>query len=312
MVHIEQITDEAAAELYRLQGNDAFRESQFDEAIYFYSEALQHQKDNPAIYTNRAAAALKTDNCLQAEADCSEALRLDPNNAKAFHRRAQARHRLGDLAGALDDYQRAVALHSDPAITQGLKAVQEALSQREEEHKHEIEVQQEIKKHEADHIDVEKLRQEAKVMFQGGQFENAAHHYGLILMAPLSLADRAMYLNNRAACYFQMKSEQEALSDLGEVLQIDPYNTKARMRRAITHENMEKFGPAYDDYKVVMQVDPAGSAKASDAIRRMLSNFPELKQRAPVTLPPRSETTATTQPVREAQPSESPQPDQVQ
>eukprot|EP00301_Raphidiophrys_heterophryoidea_P002314 c11078_g1_i2.p1 GENE.c11078_g1_i2~~c11078_g1_i2.p1 ORF type:complete len:326 (-),score=99.67 c11078_g1_i2:59-1036(-) len=194
-----------------------------------------------------------------------------------------------------------MALHGDPSIAQSLKVVQEQLDRREQEHKHDIEVLQEKKKHDADHVDIEGLRGQAKELFQAGQFEAAADMYSLVLNTPLSEADKAMYLNNRAACYFQMKAETEALGDLGAVLAIDPYNTKARLRRAITLENMDRVGPAYDDYKVIMQVDPAGSAKASDAIRRLLSNFPELKQRPTTVLPPRSETTPTSQPQKESQ-----------
>ena len=43
------------------QGNDAFRAGIYDQAIYFYTEALQFEKANATIYTNRAAAYLKTD-----------------------------------------------------------------------------------------------------------------------------------------------------------------------------------------------------------------------------------------------------------
>jgi len=231
-------------------------------------------------------ALLKVDNCLQAESDCTVAIQLDPQNAKAFHRRGLAREKLGDLNGAAEDFKKALSLMNDDSIAKNLAQIQELIKNRDSEHQNEEERKKTEKGKQKQKIDVEAERNEAKELFQTGQFPLTVEKYSLILQeGDISDENRVLFLNNRAACYIQMKFENEALSDLRQVLDIDPYNVKARLRRALVYENMEKFGLAYDDYKLVIAMDPASAAKASEGVRRLLQNNPELKSRPTPEMP---------------------------
>lgn len=288
MVHIEVINDHEAGELYRLQGNDAFRRQDYDEAIHFYGEAMNYQKNNASIYTNRAAAGLKVDNCLMAEADCTKALGLDPNNPKAFNRRGQARQRLGDIEGAIKDFTEAQKYHSDTSITENLKKCEKILQEKGASLAAERKAEEERKAREKENVNPDQIRAEAKELFKSGDYAGAAEKYTIgIDSGKLSKDDQVTFLNNRGTCFIQMKEERSALADLDAVLDMDFYNAKARLRRGITNENIEKYSKAYDDYKVLMATDPGSSQKASEGIRRLLKHFPELKQRPLMDMPPR-------------------------
>lgn len=83
----------AAAISHKDKGNEAFKASQWSEAVQQYTMAIKlgaKHKELPVFYKNRAAAYLKLEKYSNAVDDCTESLRLAPNDPKALFRRAQA------------------------------------------------------------------------------------------------------------------------------------------------------------------------------------------------------------------------------
>ncbi|XP_034488398.1 protein unc-45 homolog B [Drosophila innubila] len=117
-------TTAAAAISHKDKGNEAFKASQWSEAVQQYSLAIKlgaKHKELPVFYKNRAAAYLKLEQYSNALDDCTESLRLAPNDPKAFFRRAQAYEALSKPEEA---YRDATALFkADP----GNKSVQPML-----------------------------------------------------------------------------------------------------------------------------------------------------------------------------------------
>ncbi|XP_047471995.1 LOW QUALITY PROTEIN: protein unc-45 homolog B-like [Penaeus chinensis] len=74
------------------QGNQAYRDGDYDKAISRYTEALSlsDPKDHPVFYKNRAAVYLKIDDFENVIKDCTKCLELSPKDPKALFRRAQA------------------------------------------------------------------------------------------------------------------------------------------------------------------------------------------------------------------------------
>lgn len=97
-----------------LAGNIAYKSKSYEEAVRFYSRALQFQDstdvaiDDLSCYYNRGNCYLKLEEYKAADKDYSYVLDIDPSNYMAFHNRAQARLRAGDRRGACVDFQEAI------------------------------------------------------------------------------------------------------------------------------------------------------------------------------------------------------------
>lgn len=94
------------------QGNDFFRRQDYQKALELYNGSLALHMD-PVLYSNKAAALLKLQRWKEGELASSEAIRMDPDNWKAFMRRGVARRNLNLLEFALDDFEYCLKLKGD-------------------------------------------------------------------------------------------------------------------------------------------------------------------------------------------------------
>ncbi|XP_030754839.1 protein unc-45 homolog B [Sitophilus oryzae] len=85
---------ETESEALKEQGNVAFKEGKWDEALKYYTMAIDRIKGEPkelaVYYKNRAAVYLKLEKYEEAIKDCSKSLEITPNDPKALFRRLQA------------------------------------------------------------------------------------------------------------------------------------------------------------------------------------------------------------------------------
>ena len=63
-------------------------------------------------------------------------------------------------------------------------------------------------------------------------------------------------LNNRAACNHQLGSHAAIVNDTTAVLEVEPHNIKALLRRGLALEAMERFRSALQDIRAVLAIDP--------------------------------------------------------
>jgi len=73
------------AEQLKEQGNAHFKKGEYEDAIKFYSQAIQHNANNPLLYTNRANARLKLKLWQDVIDDCLRSIELMQENMKAFY-----------------------------------------------------------------------------------------------------------------------------------------------------------------------------------------------------------------------------------
>lgn len=71
-------------------GNAAFQAGKLEEALAFYSRAIELDSTQAAFYSNRANCLIKLNCAPKAEEDADEAIKLDPKFAKAYMRKALA------------------------------------------------------------------------------------------------------------------------------------------------------------------------------------------------------------------------------
>lgn len=93
------------AENERLKGNESMKCKDFADAIACYTRSLEHLSSDPATYSNRALAYLKTKEYARALEDAEAAIKLKPDYIKAYHRRGKAYLSMNKLELAIRDFQ---------------------------------------------------------------------------------------------------------------------------------------------------------------------------------------------------------------
>jgi len=93
------------------KGNDAFIADQLDEAVNFYSEAIDMAKEleypmSKILLSNRSQTYLKQQKYELAIEDAEASLKLDPSFLKSILRRAVANAELNNRQGAIDDFRK--------------------------------------------------------------------------------------------------------------------------------------------------------------------------------------------------------------
>ncbi|XP_076826695.1 sperm-associated antigen 1 [Brachyhypopomus gauderio] len=96
----------------KTEGDELMNNGHYQEATIKYSECLQIQADECAVYTSRALCFIKLQCFAEAKQDCDSALKLEPSNKKAFYRRALANKGLQDYMACSLDLQEVLCLNA--------------------------------------------------------------------------------------------------------------------------------------------------------------------------------------------------------
>lgn len=108
----------------------AVEEGQYEKAVSLLSHGLIISQDDPQmramLFSKRAAAKYKADQLVDALADCSEAIKLNPNDVKALRIDGLIKNKLGDTEGALTILNRAQQLSYDSSIDQTIQDIKKS------------------------------------------------------------------------------------------------------------------------------------------------------------------------------------------
>jgi len=108
----------------------------------------------------------------------------------------------------------------------------------------------------------ERMKEEGDNCFKNAQFEQAIVAYTKCLAAITNKASELALkvYNNRAACYKQLSNFDGTIEDSTNVLEHDPDNVKALVRRAQAYEACERYKLALQDVRQVLAfgMDKAG------------------------------------------------------
>ena len=104
--------DKSAAESAKNAGNALLAKQDHQGACDKYTEAIKLNPTNAIYYANRAATHINLKRYREAVADCRSSIEIDENYPKSHYRLGQALSALGDYAGCLPPFERALALSS--------------------------------------------------------------------------------------------------------------------------------------------------------------------------------------------------------
>lgn len=243
---------------YKNKGNEFFKVGKYEDAIVWYSKAVDADPSNETLYSNRAASYSAVNKHQEALVDAEKCVQLKPTWVKGHFRKGIAMCRMGRYDEAVAAYAKSLEIEPSNKDIQAKYNEARSLMKKEAESKSASKV--------TDPAECKKL---GNTLFKDGNYEDAIGWYSRAI--ELSEAnggdDVAVYYTNRAACYAQTHAYKSVIGDATTAISINPKYSKAYMRRAMAYDGLEKWQKAADDYKMVMQLEP-GAANASEAYRR--------------------------------------------
>jgi len=111
------------AQSLKEDGNEMFKSSQYEKAVEFYTRAIAlctelELEDKAAMYNNRAACYSQHHNYVEVVKDCTECLKIQPNNTKALIRRGIAYEALEKFQLGLDDMRSVLLIDPQATVAQ--------------------------------------------------------------------------------------------------------------------------------------------------------------------------------------------------
>ncbi|XP_067824537.1 small glutamine-rich tetratricopeptide repeat-containing protein alpha-like isoform X1 [Heptranchias perlo] len=107
------VEDLSNAELLKTEGNEQMKLENYQNAVDYYTKAIELNPSNAVYFCNRAAAFSKLGNYTGAVEDCEKAIAFDPSYSKAYGRMGLALASLNKYSEAVDYYKKALELDPD-------------------------------------------------------------------------------------------------------------------------------------------------------------------------------------------------------
>jgi stress-induced-phosphoprotein 1 len=238
----DPVIQEMSAEDFKALGNDAIKKNDLKAALEHYNNGLRVEPDHAMILSNRALCHHKLGNLQDALDDAEQVIVLKPDFYKAYIRGAMVLRELNKPQEAM------VLLKKAPHNDEVGKLV--------------ADIRPEAEAAEAARIatlgGAEKMKEEGNALFKKGLYEQALPKYTDIIEKHPD-ADAALILavrNNRAACNHQLSNFHAVVEDSSWVLEQEPDNLKALIRRMIAYEPMEKYEKALADARHILRLCP--------------------------------------------------------
>ncbi|KAG5489888.1 hypothetical protein JKF63_00005 [Porcisia hertigi] len=245
---------------YKTKGNEAFKAKKYEEAIEWYTKAIEldpNSEASGALYSNRAGSWQNLNKFEKATEDSIQCIRVRPNWLKGYFRKGVAMESMGKYDEAQTAFKEALKLSpGNEEVMEKLQSINSKLRERNEKAS----------------TRACRTPDEAKVLgnslFKDGKYDQAAEFYSrAIELQKEPIKEKAVYYTNRAACHQQTHMYSLMVDDCNAAVDIDPTNVKAYLRRGIAYEGMEKWKLALEDYTKAQSISP-GVAGASQGILR--------------------------------------------
>ncbi|KAK6431261.1 Hsp90 cochaperone [Oleoguttula sp. CCFEE 5521] len=236
------------ADAEKAAGTAAYKKRSFDEAIAHYTKAWDLHKDITYL-TNRSAANFEKGDYDACIADCKQAIDYGREVyadfkiiAKAYGRMGSTYEKQGDLANAVEYYQRSLTEHRTPDILNKLRAAEKA----------------KITATRNAYLSPEKAEEARELgnqKFKEADWPAAVEAYSeMIKRAP---EDPRGY-SNRAACLIKLLTFPSAVADCDEALTRDPTFIRAYLRKAQALFAMKEYNKCLDACTAASQHDKDG------------------------------------------------------
>ncbi|KAA0155730.1 hypothetical protein FNF27_05687 [Cafeteria roenbergensis] len=228
----------AEADKAKDEGNTFYKARKFDEAVACYDRAIAMVPEEVTYKLNKAAAIFEAGDSDGCVALCEEVVETARGQrpipwakiAKAFARMAAVKQRAGDIAGAIDLYEKAQAESASAPIDRRIKQLRKQLAEKEA----------------LDYLDAEKgkeAKERGNEAFKSCNFTDAIDHYSEAIRRD---PENPIYWTNRATAKCKVMDFGGALDDSVKAIKIDPSYAKAYARKARIEMFSKLFHKALD------------------------------------------------------------------
>ena len=206
-----------------------------------------------ATLTNLSATYLELGEYELAAATANRALEENAAWRKGYHRMGVAYEKLGKKREAMEVYRRGIARCGVNAQMQGRLDALAAATAREE-------------------ASPEELKARGNAFLREGDTVRAEETYTLAIdKGDATGATLVALYNNRAEARRRAGAYDAVVEDCTKVLELDPRNLKATLRRGGTYEILEKYSRACEDYEFALEIDPMDPCRVRTRLARCRS-----------------------------------------
>ena len=231
---------------FKNKGNEFFKKGQHDEAIAWYTKAVEAEPSNHVYYSNRAAAKTAKGDYNGAIEDGKLCIRCKPDWNKGYFRLATAQQKSGDYLAAYNTVQKGLKVVANDANLLKIRNDTEAKAKKQEElNRQKMPKDEQFKAIGNDH-------------FKASKFSEAIEYYqkAIEIATPGSKIYIDSY-NNMAACHQQIGNHQAVCEACSYVLEHDENNQKALLRRGLAFEALERFQLGLADIRRFISIAPS-------------------------------------------------------
>ena len=248
---------------YKEKGNSFYKQKLFDDAVSWYSKAINANEKNVAVLTNRAAVHFETkayDACIS---DCKKAIEDGRTHRADWKVIARAYERMGNALMKQDKIEEAIKAYQDSLVENRTREVEKKLKDAEK-----------ILKSNAEkaYINPEIAAQEKEkgnaLVKEGKWIEAKAVYDEAIKRNP---SDHTLY-SNRALCFMKLMEWPSAKADCDKALQIEPTFVRALERRGNCYQMLKEVTKAMADFRKGLELDPQNRA-CIEGLQRVEANM---------------------------------------
>lgn len=239
------------------QGNAFYKKKDFEKAISFYKEAIDHDPTDITFYNNLAAVYFEQKEYEKCIKECEKAIEIGRENradfkliAKSFMRIGNAYKKLKDYKSAKIYYEKSLSEHRTPEIKTLLSEVEKIIKEEEEKSYINPEL-------------AEKEKEKGNELFKLGDYATAVKHYTEAIKR--NPHDAKLY-SNRAACYTKLAAFDLGLKDCEKCVELDPKFIKGWIRKGHILQGMQQSSKAIAAFQKALEIDP-GNQEALQGYR---------------------------------------------
>ncbi|KAK3014753.1 hypothetical protein RJ639_009908 [Escallonia herrerae] len=300
-------------------GRELFISGRYADACTVYGEGLKYSTRDHILYCNRAVCWSKLGLWEQSVKDCNRALKIEPSYNKARFRRAASNEKLERWAAAVSDFEVLRGeLPEDNEIAESLRRTREALNKSFKDENSSIDSRSKpdtkttakrfVEAFQMPEVSnptyafqdrttadgnkdsaifmgkLARVRELGRELFSSGRYAEACTVYGEGLK--YNTRDHILYCN-RAICWSKLGLWEQSVKDCDQALKIEPSYTKARFRRAVSNEKLERWAAAVSDFEVLRGELPENN-EIADSLRRTRDALNKLYKAEISSIDPRS------------------------